>query len=178
MNTGVRISVAGSNDFGVTYTLDGAPNSNVHDGTGLQLPFPDALQEFRLTTGAQEASSGLRSGAAVSAVTRSGTNVLHGSLFEFNRNSRFNSPDFFSNQKDGLKRNQFGGTVGGPIKRDKVFFFAGYQGTTTRQFPLNATAFVPTAAMMAGDFTAYMSPACNGGRVVAPFRAPFVTNQI
>ena len=178
MNTGVRISVAGSNDFGVTYTLDGAPNSNVHDGTGLHLPFPDALQEFRLTTGAQDASSGLRSGAAVSAVTRSGTNVLHGSLFEFNRDSRFNSPDFFTNQKDGLKRNQFGGTVGGPIKRDKVFFFAGYQGTTTRQMPLNATAFVPTAAMMAGDFTAYMSPACNGGRVVAPLRAPFVNNRI
>ena len=153
MNTGVRISVAGSNDFGVTYTLDGAPNSNVHDGTGLHLPFPDALQEFRLTTGAQEASSGLRSGASVSAVTKSGTNVLHGSLFEFNRDSRFSSPDFFSNQKDGLKRNQFGGTIGGPIREDRVFFFAGYQGTTTRQMPLNATAFVPTAAMMAGDFT-------------------------
>jgi hypothetical protein len=178
MNTGVRISVAGGNDFGVTYTLDGAPNSNVHDGTGLHLPFPDALQEFRLTTGAQEASSGLRSGAAVSAVTRSGTNVLHGALFEFFRDSRFNAPDFFSGQKDALKRNQFGGTVGGPIKRDKVFFFAGYQGTTTRQMPLNATAFVPTAAMMAGDFTAYMSPACNGGRVVAPLRAPFVENRI
>ena len=147
MNTGVRISVAGGNDFGVSYTLDGAPNSNVHDGTGLHLPFPDALQEFRLTTGAQDASSGLRSGASVSAVTRSGTNVLHGSLFEFNRDSKFSSPDFFSGQKDGLKRNQFGGTVGGPIKKDRVFFFAGYQGTTTRQMPLNATAFVPTAAM-------------------------------
>jgi hypothetical protein len=178
MNTGVRISVAGGNDFGVTYTLDGAPNSNVHDGTGLHLPFPDALQEFRLTTGAQDASSGLRSGASVSAVTRSGSNVLHGSLFEFNRDSRFSSPDFFSNQKDGLKRNQFGGTIGGPIVRDRVFFFAGYQGTTTRQMPLNATAFVPTPAMMAGDFTAYMSPACNGGRVVAPLRAPFVDNRI
>ena len=178
MNTGLRISVAGSNDFGVTYTLDGAPNSNVHDGTGLHLPFPDALQEFRLTTGSQEASSGLRSGASVSAVTRSGTNVLHGSLFEFNRDSRFSSPDFFSNQKDGLKRNQFGGTIGGPIRRDRVFFFAGYQGTTTRQIPLNATAFVPTAAMMAGDFSAYMSPACNGGRVVAPLRPPFVDNRL
>ena len=178
MNTGLRISVAGSNDFGVTYTLDGAPNSNVHDGTGLHLPFPDALQEFRLTTGSQEASSGLRSGASVSAVTRSGTNVLHGSLFEFNRDSRFSSPDFFSNQKDGLKRNQFGGTIGGPIRRDRVFFFAGYQGTTTRQFPLNATAFVPTAAMMAGDFSAYMSPECNGGRVVAPLRPPFVDNRL
>jgi len=178
MNTGLRISVAGSNDFGVTYTLDGAPNSNVHDGTGLHLPFPDALQEFRLTTGSQEASSGLRSGATVSAVTRSGTNVLHGSLFEFNRDSTFSSPDFFSNQKDGLKRNQFGGTVGGPIKRDRIFFFAGYQGTTTRQFPLNATAFVPTAAMMAGDLSAYMSPECNGGRVVAPLRPPYVNNRL
>ena len=178
MNTGVRISVAGSNDFGVTYMLDGAPNSNVHDGTGLHLPFPDALQEFRLTTGAQEASSGLRSGASVSAVTKSGTNVMHGSLFEFNRDSRFSSPDFFSNQKDGLKRNQFGGTIGGPIRQDRVFFFAGYQGTTTRQMPLNATAFVPTPAMMAGDFTAYMSPACNAGRVVAPLRAPFVDNRL
>jgi hypothetical protein len=178
MNTGVRISVAGGNDFGVTYSLDGAPNSNVHDGTGLHLPFPDALQEFRLTTGAQEASSGLRSGASVSAVTRSGTNVLHGSLFEFNRDSRFSAPDFFSGEKDGLRRNQFGGTVGGPIVKNRVFFFAGYQGTTTRQTPLNATAFVPTPAMMAGDFTAYMSPQCNGGRTVAPLRAPFVNNRL
>ena len=101
MNTGVRISVAGGNDFGVSYTLDGAPNSNVHDGTGLHLPFPDALQEFRLTTGAQEASSGLRSGASVNAVTKSGTNVLHGSLFEFLRDSRFNAPDFFPVRRTG-----------------------------------------------------------------------------
>ena len=135
MNTGVRISVAGGNDFGVTYTLDGAPNSNVHDGTGLHLPFPDALQEFRLTTGAQDASSGLRSGASVSAVTRSGTNVLHGSLFEFNRDSRFNAADFFTGQKDGLKRNQFGGTVGGPIKRTRSSFLPGIKARQRGSFP-------------------------------------------
>ena len=127
MNTGVRISVAGGNDFGVTYTLDGAPNSNVHDGTGLHLPFPDALQEFRLTTGAQDASSGLRSGATVSAVTRSGTNVLHGSLFEFNRDSRFNSPDFFS-QSEGRPEAE-------PVRRHGGRSDQAGQGVLLRRLP-------------------------------------------
>jgi hypothetical protein len=177
MNTGVRISVAGGNDFGVSYSLDGAPHLNNFDGTGMHLPFPDALQEFRLTTGAQEAAGNIRAGASVNAVTKSGTNVLHGGAFEFVRDSRFNEPDFLSLRKDGLKRNQFGGTVGGPLVRDKLFFFVGLQTTTTRQNPLDQQAFVPTAAMMAGDFTAFASPACNGGRQLT-LGAPFVNNRI
>ncbi len=177
MNTGVRISVAGGSDFGVAYSLDGAPHLNVHDGTGMPLPFPDALQEFRLVTGSQEAAGGQRAGAAVNAVTRSGTNVFHGNLFEFNRDSRFNSPDFFSNVNDGLKRNQFGGTLGGPLLVDRMFVFVGYQGTTTRQTPSNLTAFVPTPAMLRGDFSAFAAPACQGGRTVV-LRAPFVNNQV
>lgn len=177
MNTGVNISVAGGNNFGVSYSLDGAPHINTFDGTGMPLPFPDALQEFRIVTSAQEASGGLRAGASVNSVTKAGTNMFHGDLFEFTRDSRFNAPDFFSGRKDGLKRNQFGGTIGGPIVRDRMFFFAAYQGTTTRQNPLDQTAFVPTSAMLAGDFTAFTSPACNGGRQVA-LRAPFVNNQI
>ena len=177
MNTGVRISVAGGNDFGVSYSLDGAPHLNNFDGTGMHLPFPDALQEFRLTTGAQEAGGSIRAGASVSAVTKSGTNVLHGGAFEFLRDSRFNEPDFLSGRNDGLKRNQFGGTLGGPIAKDRLFFFAGLQTTTTRQNPLDQQAFVPTAAMMTGDFTAFASPACNGGRQIA-LGAPFVNNQI
>jgi hypothetical protein len=176
--TGVRISVAGGNDFGVAYTLDGAPHINNFDGTGLNLPFPDALQEFRLSTGAEEAGGGnVRGSASVGAVTKSGTNVLHGNLFEFGRDSRFNEPDFFSGRKDGLKRNQFGGTVGGPLVRDKAFFFAGLQTTTTRQNPVDQTSFVPTAAMMNGDFSTFASPACNNGRQLK-LGAPFVNNQI
>jgi hypothetical protein len=178
MNTGVSISVAGSNPSGVSYSLDGAPHINTFDGTGMHLPFPDALQEFRLVTGSQEAASGMRSGASVNGVTKAGTNVLHGNAFEFLRDSRFNAPDFLSGKSDELKRNQFGGTLGGPIVADRVFFFVGYQGTTTRQYPLNQAAFVPTAAMLAGDFTTFMSPACQGGRTVAPLRAPFVNNRI
>jgi len=177
MNTGVRISVAGGNDFGVSYSLDGAPHLNNFDGTGMHLPFPDALQEFRLATGAQEAGGTIRAGASVSAVTKSGTNALHGSAFEFTRDSRFNAPDFLSARKDGLKRNQFGGTLGGPIIRDKLFFFAALQATTTRQNPLDQQAFVPTAAMLAGDFTAFASPACNSGRAVT-LGAPFLNNRI
>ena len=177
MNTGVRISVAGGNDFGVSYSLDGAPHLNNFDGTGMHLPFPDALQEFRLATGAQEAGGTIRAGASVSAVTKAGTNALHGSAFEFARDGRFNRPDFLSGRKDGLKRNQFGGTLGGPIVRDRVFFFAGLQATTTRQNPLDQQAFVPTAAMLSGDFTTFASPACNGGRALA-LGAPFVNNRI
>jgi hypothetical protein len=177
MRTGVSISVAGGMTFGVQYSLDGAPHLDTLDGTGMPLPFPDALQEFRLTTSTQDASNGMHSGAAVNAVTKSGTNAFHGDLFEFVRNYAFNGRDFFATRNDGLKRNQFGGTVGGPLKKDKVFFFAGYQGTITRQTPIQNTVFVPTPAMLTGDFTAFASPACQNGRVIN-LRAPFVNNRV
>ena len=177
MNTGALISVAGGSTVSVSYALDGAPHLNTFDGTGLHLPFPDALQEFRLTTGSQEAGATIRAAASVSAVTKSGTNTFHGSAFEFVRDSRFNEPDFLSGRNDGLKRNQFGGTIGGPLVRERVFFFVGYQGTTTRQNPLDQQAFVPTAAMRAGDFTAFASPACNGGRQLT-LGGGFVNNRI
>ena len=77
---------------------------------------------------------------------KSGTNTFHGDVFEFIRNSDVNSRDFFQKTQDGLKRNQFGGTVGGPIKKDKLFFFLGYQGTFVRQDPVQAPTFVPTTA--------------------------------
>ena len=177
MRTGVLISVAGGGDNGVSYYLDGAPHIDNLSGSGLHLPFPDALQEFRLTTGAQEAGANIRAAASVSAVTKAGTNVLHGGAFEFLRDSRFNEPDPISGVKDALKRNQFGGTVGGPMVRDRLFFFAGLQATTTRQNPLNQTSFVPTAAMMAGDFRAFASPGCNNGRQLT-LGGGFVNNMI
>src|SRR5437764_1559746 len=149
MRTGVLISVAGGTTDGVQYSLDGAPHINPFDGSGMPLPFPDALQEFRLSTSTQDASNGMHSGAAVSAVVKSGTNAFHGDVFEFLRNNAANARDFFAIKNDGLKRNQFGGTIGGPIKKDRAFFFAGYQGTTIRQTPVNNTIFVPTAQMLA-----------------------------
>ena len=160
MNTGVLISVAGGTAYSVQYLLDGATHLDTYVGVGMPLPFPEALQEFKLTTSAQDATSGGHAGATVSSVTRSGTNNIHGDVFEFLRNSALNGTDFFSTKKDGLKRNQFGGVIGGPIKKDKLFFFAGYQATLLRQTPTDTQAFVPTPAMLTGDFTAYIANKC------------------
>ena len=181
---GVRISVAGGQDFGVAYLLDGAIHNDTQSSGGLPLPFPDALQEFRVATSGLSADNGVRSGASVNAVTKSGTNILHGNLFEFYRDKGFNATNQFApvgpdgkRQDDGLLRHQFGGTLGGPIVQDRLFFFGGYQGTYLRQLPNDNLAFVPTAAMLAGDFTAFASAACNQGRAIA-LRAPFVNNRV
>jgi len=170
-------SIAGSLNGGNTVTLDGAMHNDVASNTALPLPFPDALQEFKVETSALPAQYGFHSGAALNAVTKSGTNEYHGALFEFVRNYKFNSRSFFAQKQDFLKRNQFGGTFGGPIKENKVFFFGGYQGTITRQDPVGQRAFVPTPAMLSGDFTAYASAACRttGATTLA---LPFVNNKI
>ena len=165
MQTGVQISIAGGLDNGVGYALDGAALSNFYDGTGFPMPFPDALQEFKVETSSLTAMNGTHSAGSVNAVTRSGSNAFHGDLFEFIRNGDLNARNFFAPQKDDLKRNQFGGVIGGPIKKDKLFFFAGYQGTTIRTDQDNNLAFVPTAAMLQGNFSA-----CNNGPVIPNFQ--------
>src|SRR5207244_6480764 len=111
-------------------------------------------------------------------VTKAGTNNLPGDLFEFVRNGVFNAKDPFAIKRDDLKRNQFGGVLGGPVVHNKLFFFGGYQGTFERSAPTDQRSFIPTAAMLAGDFTAVTSPACvSGGRQIN-LRLPFVTNRL
>jgi hypothetical protein len=184
MQGGQAYSVAGGVSFGVAYTLDGATHNNPYDNLNLPLPFPDALQEFRAETSALTAQNGFHSGASVNVVTKSGTNQFRGDAFEFFRHHSLNATDSFAakdadgNRKDdGLKRNQYGATIGGPIKTDKLFFFFGYQGTNTRQVPTDNRAFVPTAAMLSGDFTAFASAACNSG-TAKNLGAPFAGNRI
>jgi hypothetical protein len=177
MGGSVPISVGGGFYTGTAYFLDGAMHNDPWGNLNLPLPFPDALQEFKIETGTLSAQSGQYSGAAVNAVTKSGTNNFHGDLFEFVRNDLFNARNYFAVKPSTLKRNQFGGTGGGPIIKNKVFFFGGYQGTTVRQDPANLKSFVPTDAMLAGDFTAFASPACNVGRQIT-LKAPFVNNRV
>src|SRR5439155_23474803 len=105
------------------------------------VPFPDALQEFSVQTGGLSARSGLQAGALVNVVTKSGTNRFHGNPFEFVRNGNFNARNFFASTQDSLRRNQFGGVGGGPVKKDRIFFFAGYQGTRERTAPPQSLAF-------------------------------------
>src|SRR5690242_19225652 len=140
------VSSAGRLGPSTDYTLDGIRHVDTYDGWPLPLPFPDALAEFKTEIGGITANQG--QGAQVSSVTKSGTNEIHGDLFEFVRNDLFNARPYFAVKGSTLKRNQFGGTVGGAIIKNKLFFFAGYQGTTLRQDPANQQAFVPTAAML------------------------------
>src|SRR5262245_1266925 len=177
MPGGVQISIAGGLAFGVGYSLDGAMHSDPYSGSNHPMPFPDALQEFKVEPGGSAANTGMRSGGAVNAVTKSGTNEYHGDVFEFVRNYKFNARNFFALKRDSLKRNQYGGTLGGPILKNRLFFFGGYQGTKTRSDPGTTISFVPTQAMLGGDFTTFASPACNAGRQIT-LRAPFGNNRV
>ena len=184
MPGGINISVAGGLSTGVGYSLDGAQHNNPQQNVNFPLPFPDALQEFRVATSGLTAQNGFHSGASVNAIVKAGTNRFSGNGFEFLRHHSFNARSSFAligadgeRADDGLKRNQYGGTLGGPILRDKLFFFGAYQGTAIRVRPSDNIAYVPTAAMLAGDFTAVTAPACNGGRQIT-LRAPFVNNRV
>ena len=173
-----NVAVAGGMGSSLNYSLDGAYHNMPAFGGYLSMPFPDALEEFKVQSGGAGAESvGERASGSVQMVTKSGTNEFHGNVFWFVRNGEFNARNTFASARDTIKRNQFGGTIGGPISQDKLLFFAAYQGTTFRQAPSNRTAFVPTPAMMAGDLTAFASPACNRGRAIT-LGAPFVDNRI
>jgi hypothetical protein len=150
----INVVVAGGLSSGTGYYLDGSLFNNPWDNANLPIPFPDALQEFKVETSALSAQNGVHAGASVNAVTKSGTNAFHGDAFDFFRNGDLNARNFFAATRDTLKRNQYGGVIGGPIRKDKLFFFFGYQGTKTRQDPSTTSAFVPTPAMLQGDFTA------------------------
>ncbi len=187
MTTSRGISIAGGQPFGVSYVLDGAMHNNVLDGLNLPLPFPDALQEFRVETSSQTASNGRQGSGTVSLVTKAGTNLYHGDLFEFFRHHDMNATSPFASvnpatgerRSDGLVRNQFGGTFGGPIARDRVFFFGAYQLTRATQTPADIVTFIPTAAMLAGDFSTVASAQCRAqGNLVLPAALGFVNNQI
>jgi hypothetical protein len=163
-------SIGGGRTDSVTYLLDGGLNNDLLSNGVVVNPNPDAISEFRVLESTYGAEYGRNAGGVVSIVTKSGTNNLHGTLYDYVRNTDFDANDFFFNQQGqpraDLKRNQFGGTVGGPIViphiidgRNKLFFFFAYQGQ--RQSQLQSQGQVPTytPAEAQGDF----SQAVNGG---------------
>jgi outer membrane receptor protein involved in Fe transport len=154
---GGSFSVAGGRADAVSYLLDGGTNDSVTGNSVVFNPNPDTIAEFRILSNNYTAEYGRNGGGTVSVVTKSGTNQVHGSLFEYLRNDAFNANDYIDNSKGNpravLKRNQFGGTVGGPVVRDKVFFFFGYQGQRQSQL-LNGTQIVTyTPTELNGDFS-------------------------
>jgi hypothetical protein len=139
----------------VHYTLDTAFHNDTYTNVALAFPNPDALQEFSVQTNNFSAEHGRGAGAVVNAVTRAGTNSFHGSLFWFHRNEALNARNFFASGSDGLKRHQFGGTVGGPIWRDHTFFFFSIQEARQVQAPPTSQQIVLTSAQRRGDFSAF-----------------------
>jgi hypothetical protein len=152
--TAYEVSIAGAQGSQTMVDLDGANNMEYQSNTGLPLPFPDAVAEFSVETAAMNAGSGEHPGGLVNVVTKSGTNQFHGAGFEFIRNNVIDATNFFSTRPDQLHLNQFGGVIGGPVIRDKLFFFVGYQRLNETQAQANTTSYVPTAANLQGDFSA------------------------
>lgn len=168
---GQGYTVAGSRSDAVTYLLDGGVNNNLLSNRVVFNPNPDTVAEFRILESNYTAEYGRNAGGIISVVTKSGTNDLHFELFEFLRNNALNANSFFNNlnglPKDILKRNQFGGTVGGPIVlprfgqggrstingREKAFFFGAYQGQRLVQTQTTSLITVFTPAELAGNFS-------------------------
>jgi len=167
--------INGSGANGVNYQLDGVDFNDTYINSNLPFPNPDALQEFNVQTSNMSAAYGNAIGGVVNVVTKSGTNNIHGDVFEFLRNGGFNAKNYFADSADPLKRNQFGGSVGGPIKKDKLFFFGTYQSTIIHTATNGQIAFVPTAAERSGDFSDLL-PAT---QLVNPTTGtPYQNNQI
>src|SRR6476469_9107929 len=176
-----RTLINGGTDGGtgsVNYYLDGGINMTNLRNTGNILPNPDAIQEFRVQTNSYNAEYGRYASGIINVITKNGTNKFHGSLFEFVRNTVFNANDWGSQlARPPFHRNQFGATIGGPIKQDKAFFFFSYSGLRQITSAFLSGARVPTALERAGNFTASATkptdPATN-----APFVCNGVTNVI
>lgn len=151
--TEINASAGGGRQGSTFFLLDGSPNMDTYMPETAPFPNADATEQFRVSTNF-DAQYGYAPGAVVSIKTRSGSNEFHGGVFEFLRNNDLNAANYFAQTVDTLKRNQFGGYIGGPILRNKLFFFANYQGTRQRWAPQYNYAYTPTQAMLNGDFSA------------------------
>jgi Carboxypeptidase regulatory-like domain len=186
------ISIAGGAQGSVAYWLDGGTHNDPLSNQNLPLPFPDTVEEFKVETSSLPAQYGTHPSGSVNVVTKSGTNSFHGDAFEYVRNYMFDSRNtafagaspadypllspadaaaaaLAASPRDDLKRNQFGGTIGGPILKDKLFFFLGWQDTI-QHATVPAQTVIPTAAMLGGDFQLCVGDGTGGGPVLgAPF---------
>ncbi len=158
-------SANGGRQGSTYYLLDGVQNIDTYLLLAAPFPNADATQEFRVITNNFDAQYGFAPGAVVTIQTKSGADQFHGGAFEFLRNSALNAGNYFSHAIDPLRRNQFGGYLGGPIQKDKLFFFFNFQQTNASTSTGTNTTFTPTAAFLTGDFSA----------VPQTLRAPFRT---
>jgi hypothetical protein len=170
------VSVNGQNEFANFFSVNGSDvEEDVNGGTAI-VPNLDAIAEFRIVTSNFDAEYGEFSGGQISVVTKSGSNNFHGTVFDFLRNTDLDARNYFSPTRGAFRQNQFGGTFGGPIRRDKLFFFADYQGTRQTQGIDTGQISVPSSADRAGnlsDLSGNLS-----GIVAGPYFANLLTQKL
>lgn len=171
-NTSVPFSFNGGQTSANNWTLDGGRNIDTFNGNNLSIVNLDAIAEVRIERNAYSAEYGRNGGAQVNVITKSGTNGFHGTLFEFFRNDKLDARNFFAPARPKNRYNNFGGTVGGPILKDKLFFFVSNEYRRIQQNTGTRTSTVPTEAQIGGDFS--------GGRTITnpATGQPFTGNRI
>src|SRR5580692_4815805 len=173
-NTG-QFSINGQREDANGFSINGA---SLHEGIGQQagiIPNLDSIAEFRILTSNADAEYGNYSGGLINVVTKSGGNAFHGSVFEFLRNTNLDAKNYFSTQRSIFQQNQYGGTLGGPIKRDKLFFFTDYQGQHTKQGQDTGVVAVPSLANRTGNFS---DSSTFTGKVKGPYLAQTLSNLL
>jgi len=172
-----KVNGAGAN--GVSYQLDGADFNDTYINTNLPFPNPDAIQEFNLVTDNMSAVYGDALGGVVNVTLKSGANAIHGDVFEFLRNNVFDAANYFSTTGvSPLKQNQFGGDIGGPILKNRLFFFGSYEGTRFNLTNAGQIQFVPDAAERTGNFSELLSGPTPVQLVNPTTGVPYLNNQI
>ena len=163
-NPGV-VSVNGGRGRSNNYMVNGGDGNDIFvNGPAIQ-PSPDAIEEFRVLTNTFDAEYGRNSGSVVNVVTKSGTNAVHGDFYEFIRNDALNTKGFFDNSVAPYKQNQFGATIGGPIKKNRTFIFGSYEGLRLHQGTSTGQVFLPTADEAAGNFSENNAAATFAGQI-------------
>jgi hypothetical protein len=157
------VSVNGGRGRANNFSVNGGDANDIFVNLPTVQPSPDSVEEFRVLTNTFDAEYGRNSGAVVNVVTKSGTNRIHGDVYDYLRNRVLNAKGYFDTVKPAFIQNQFGGTLGGPIKKDRTFFFTSYEGRRVRQGKSGDTVAVPTDAERTGDFSG--GPGFSGGIV-------------
>ncbi|MBI4875924.1 MAG: TonB-dependent receptor [Acidobacteria bacterium] len=153
--SGPIMNVNGGLDTQNLFTFNGGIFINPSRNTGMNYPPPDALREFSVQTASFSAEYGRNAGSQVNVVSKSGSNQLHGSAWEFLRNDNFNARNFFAARRPSQAQNQFGFAAGGPIRKDKLFLFGSYQGLRVRREAVSSTVTVPSEVERGGDFRSF-----------------------
>src|SRR5450432_1731986 len=184
LRLGQGYAVNGQRPESNNFLIDGANNFNGVDGGFVLKPPVDAITEFRILTHNANAEFGNSLGSTTNIITRSGTNRFHGALWEFLRNDIFDATNYFAATTEPLKQNQFGGTFGGPVRKDKTFFFAYFEGFRNRQGETDSST-VPSLAERNGDFSSVCPEGFTAGFCNNPkhqlfnvfLNQPYVNNQ-